>query len=292
MEIDAQIEWTLERAVGGAEGPDTPPKLAAAIRHAVFPGGARVRPQLCLAVAAACADGEDSDMRLAAAAAGAIELLHCASLVHDDLPCFDDAATRRGKPAVHVAFGEPLGVLAGDSLIITAFEFLADEARVAPLRLPALLKVISCAVGGRSGLVAGQAWESEPAIDLDAYHQSKTAALFVAATTAGAAAMGCDGSDWRKLGVRLGGAYQVADDLRDHVMSSDDLGKPAGQDFLLGRPSAVAEFGVEGALAKLNHLIEDAAESVPDCAGAERLQALVFAQAKRLTPASLAALNV
>ena len=103
-----------------------PPLLAAAMRHAVFPGGARIRPQLCLAVARACGDAHPA---LADAAAAAIELLHCASLVHDDLPCFDDAATRRGQPSVHAAYGERLAVLAGDALIVLAFQTLAAAAR-------------------------------------------------------------------------------------------------------------------------------------------------------------------
>ena len=103
-----------------------PPRLADALRYAVFPGGARIRPRLCLAVAPACGD---DDPAASDAAAAAIELLHCASLVHDDLPCFDDADLRRGRPSVHRAFGEPLAVLAGDALIVLAFETLARGAR-------------------------------------------------------------------------------------------------------------------------------------------------------------------
>ena len=95
MDNSERIEAALEAAIRAQEGASGPPRLAAAIRHAVFPGGARIRPHLCLAVAQAC--GAD-DLGLAAAAGAAIELLHCASLVHDDLPCFDNAATRRGRP--------------------------------------------------------------------------------------------------------------------------------------------------------------------------------------------------
>ena len=97
MDILARIEQALDAALSQHEVPGAPPRLAAAIRHAVFPGGARIRPQLCIAVARACGD---DDPALADAAAVALELLHCASLVHDDLPCFDDAATRRGRRAV------------------------------------------------------------------------------------------------------------------------------------------------------------------------------------------------
>jgi hypothetical protein len=102
-----------------------PPLLAQAMEYAVFPGGARVRPQLCMAVALA---NNSSDRPLAAAAATAVEFLHCASLVHDDLPCFDDATERRGKPSVHAKFGERIAVLTGDALIVAAFQTLAVHA--------------------------------------------------------------------------------------------------------------------------------------------------------------------
>src|SRR5271165_5322092 len=138
MDAVNRIEQALQAAISRAEVPGCPPHLAAAMRHAVFPRGARIRPRLCLAVAAAC---DEDDHRLPDAAAASIELLHCASLVHDDLPCFDDATTRRGRPSVHMAFGERLAVLAGDALIVLAFETLA-QAACPPQRLcPVLLTV-------------------------------------------------------------------------------------------------------------------------------------------------------
>ena len=96
MDPLSRIEQALAAAVRATESAGAPPKLAAAVRYAVFPGGARIRPQLCVAVARACGDRHPA---LASSAAAAIELLHCASLVHDDLPCFDDATTRRGVPS-------------------------------------------------------------------------------------------------------------------------------------------------------------------------------------------------
>ena len=113
MDLSPRIEQALLAALASAEAPGCPPRLAAAMRHAVFPGGARIRPKLCLAVAMACGDAHP---RLADAAAAAIELLHCASLVHDDLPCFDNAAMRRGIPSVQAQFGDRLAVLAGEAL--------------------------------------------------------------------------------------------------------------------------------------------------------------------------------
>ena len=283
MNADALIERAIERAVVASEGPNAPPKLGAAIRHAIFPGGARVRPQLCLAVAQACS--QNDDLLLAAGAGAAIELLHCASLVHDDLPCFDAADLRRGKASVHVAYGEPLAVLAGDALIVMAFETIVRECIGQPDRLSKVMEIIGRSVGARDGIVAGQAWESEPEIDLSAYHRQKTGALFVAAATAGAAAMGAADAPWRPLGERLGEAYQIADDIRDFVMDEAALGKPAGQDAVNARPNAVDSLGLDGALEQLEALVNDAADAVPeDCAGADALRTLVYAQAQRLTP--------
>nr|WP_313982175.1 polyprenyl synthetase family protein [Iodidimonas nitroreducens] len=166
--------------------------MGAAMRHAVFPGGARIRPRLCLSVARACSPApkpDHQDAPIMFGAASAIELLHCASLVHDDLPCFDDAAMRRGKPSVHVAFDERLAVLAGDALIVMAFEILAVEAAARPERLSALLSILARSVGMPLGIAAGQAWECEPHADLSAYQQAKTGALFAAASLSGAVAV-------------------------------------------------------------------------------------------------------
>ena len=179
MAADVRIENALESALAHAHGPGCPPQLMAAVRHAVFPGGARIRPQLCLAVARACGDDRP---QLSEAAATAIELLHCASLVHDDLPCFDDAPVRRGQPSVHSAFGERLAVLAGDGLIVVAFQVLARAGAQAPDRLVHLLTTIAGSVGMPGGIVAGQAWESESRVSLMQYQRAKTGALFVAAT--------------------------------------------------------------------------------------------------------------
>lgn len=280
-------EQALTAVVNRSIEKPCPPKLASAIRYAVFPGGARVRPKLCLAVATANGDSEPA---LSAAAAAAIELLHCASLVHDDLPCFDNAEERRGKPSVHVEFGERIAVLTGDALIVMAFEALglAAARSVARERIPALTSILSRAVGAPFGLSAGQAWECEEGVDVSQYHRAKTGALFVGATCAGAAAAGVDVEPWRVLGERIGEGYQVADDIRDAVDDAEALGKPAGQDEALGRPSAVRELGVDGAVRRLQQLLEEAVESIPDCPGCELLQVLILEEAKRFMPKGLA----
>jgi geranylgeranyl diphosphate synthase type II len=285
MKAITRIEQSLAAAVDAGEGPGCPPKLAGAIRHAVFPGGARTRPLLCLAVAEAC--GND-DPELSDAAAVAIELLHCASLVHDDLPCFDDAPTRRGRASVHYAFGESLAVLAGDALIVQAFQTLARAADRSPQRLPALLMTIAKGVGMPHGIVAGQAWESESRVKLANYQRAKTGALFVAATTGGAQAAGADPTPWHALGEWLGEAYQVADDIRDVVADPQLLGKPVGRDVALGRPSAAIELGLGGAILHFNQLIEHASASIPDCDGAGYLRNLVRLESERLVPVAIA----
>jgi geranylgeranyl diphosphate synthase, type II len=258
--------------------------LAAAMRHAVFPRGARVRPRLCLAVAAACGDDEPA---LSEAAAISIELLHCASLVHDDLPCFDDAATRRGRPSVHRAFGEPLAVLAGDALIVLAFQTLGRFSH-RPQRIALLLTTVSRSVGVPFGIVAGQAWECEPHVDIAHYHRAKTGALFAAASIAGAAAAGAECEPWRMLGEKLGEAYQVADDIRDAAGDSEEIGKPTGRDAVLGRPNVVIELGLAGAMRRLDQLVSEAIAAIPACPGAADLKSLILLEAKRLLPKKLA----
>ena len=281
MQAITRIQRALEKAVAGGEAQGAPPKLAAAIRHAVFPGGARIRPQLCLAVASACGD---DDPALADAAAAAVELLHCASLVHDDLPCFDDAAQRRGVPSVHRAFGERLAVLAGDALIVLSFQTLAAGALQSPARLGPLLSTLSRGVGMPFGIVAGQAWECESQIVLGDYQRAKTGALFAAATMAGAESAGCDPKPWQVFGEWLGEAYQVADDIRDVVADPDVIGKPVGRDVALGRPSVARELGLREAIRRFDRLVAGTAAAIPACRGAAMLRALVRHESERLVP--------
>ncbi len=284
MDVGRRIEAVLDVAVSHAEAPGAPPLLAESIRYAVFPGGHRIRPRLCLAVAQACGD---DDPAASDAAAAAIELLHCASLVHDDLPCFDDAPMRRQKPSVHAAFGVPIAVLTGDALIVAAFETLARGTARSPARLASLVGLVARAVGSPSGIVAGQAWESEPHVDLVEYQQAKTGALFAAATVAGAAAAGAAPLPWRLLGECLGEAYQVADDLRDVACRQEEIGKPAGRDATLGRPNAAALLGMSGALERLRRLTREAIEVIPDCLGQAAMRAEIEAQTRLFLPASL-----
>jgi geranylgeranyl diphosphate synthase type II len=284
MDAVTRIERTLSASLDRVDVEGGPPLLAAAMRHAVFPRGARIRPRLCLAVAAACGD---DDPAAAEGAAAAIEFMHCASLIHDDLPCFDNADMRRGRPSVHRAFGQPLAVLAGDALIVLSFQTISWGAARVPSRLSMLILTMAAATGLPSGIAAGQAWECEPTIDLGQYQRAKTGALFAAATGLGAAASGAEPAAWRELGERLGEAYQVADDIADVLSGETDLGKPVGQDLALGRPNAALTMGVDGALRHLERLAEAAADSIPPCPGASELKALTLSEARRLLPKDL-----
>ena len=277
------------RALMASQSKESPAKLAKSLKYATIPGGARIRPTILMSVSAACGD----EMPLVTdAAAAALELIHCASLVHDDLPCFDDADIRRGKPSVHKKFSEAVAVLAGDSLIILAFEILSGIKGKDPYRALELIEILSKKTGMPNGICAGQGWESESKVDLAAYHRSKTAALFVAATQMGAVAAGQDPEPWHELGDRIGKAFQIADDLRDVFYDPEVLGKPAGQDLLHGHPNAVGELGIEGAQKLLHDTLSGAISSIPSCPGEAKLAQMVTMQAKKLIPVSASATRV
>lgn len=267
--VDAElVEAALRAAVDGAG----PARLREALAYALFPGGARVRPRLCLAVAEACG----GDRSTAAAAGAAVELLHCASLVHDDLPCFDGAELRRGRPSLHRAFGEAMAVLVGDALIVAAFGAAARA--FAGGAVGEALGVMEEAAGAARGLVAGQAWELEPGgpPDLGTYHRAKTATLFEAAVALGALASGQPSGRFVPLGTAIGVAYQIADDLADAFSTEAELGKPVGRDALLGRPTAAAG-GKAMARARFQRAVAGVRAAVPPGRGAAALSAFVDA---------------
>jgi geranylgeranyl diphosphate synthase, type II len=276
MDAESLLEKSLKAALAGAVGPDCPPRFAEALHYAVFPGGARIRPKLVLAVAQACGATRPEP---SLAACAAIEFLHCASLVHDDLPCFDGAAYRRGKPSVHMAYGERLAVLTGDALIVHAFGAVAPYAP--------LIRIMVQATGAPNGICAGQAWECEAQIDLVRYQRAKTGALFAACTMAGAAAAERDPAPWYNCGMLLGEAFQVADDLRDVAGSSLDIGKPTGQDAAHGVPNMVATLGYDGAMTYLENRLSKVVASIPDCPGAEGLGQQICAVSRAMIPKQL-----
>jgi geranylgeranyl diphosphate synthase type II len=246
-------EWLL-RALPTRETPPT--RLHGAMLDAVFPGGRRARPLLCRLVADRYGAGDDE---MVGRMSAAVELVHCASLVQDDLPCFDDAGTRRGLPACHVVYGEATAILVGDALLTLAFETLANAPqRLAPVAFR-LIGLLTAATGSSHGVIGGQALELEAhAVDISHYHRHKTAALFRAAAAGGAICCGVesDVSRWARIGELIGCALQLRDDLEDVEATEEGIGKPPGRDAVLGRPNAALSAGLDSVRAQRAALIE------------------------------------
>ena len=231
--------------------PHVPEALTEAMRYATLGGGKRVRPALVMYSAEAVAEPEfwPADPTVAAVA---VELVHCYSLVHDDLPAMDDDTLRRGRPTAHVQFGEAMAILAGSALLTRAFEVLclgAPDASIAA-RLVAELS----AAAGPAGMLAGQVADMglcevpEGPPGREYVHMRKTAAMIRAAARMGGI---CAGADQAKLdaltafGDRLGLAFQIQDDLLDTTKSTEALGKTAGKDAQAGKRTYAVELGVE-----------------------------------------------
>ena len=251
--VDAAIASALPAST------DEPRRLHAAMRHAALEGGKRMRPLLVYATGTAFGA---TDAVLDAPAV-AVELVHADSLAHDDLPSMDDDALRRGKPTVHVAFGEATAILAGDALQSLAFEVLAD-AGVPDAARVAMLRELAAAAGGR-GMCGGQALDIDAtgragAIDIDALqrlHALKTGALLRAAVRLGALAAGADAETRARLDTfaeALGLAFQVRDDLLDIEGDSATLGKTAGKDQAQDKATFPALLGVDASRARLEAL--------------------------------------
>ena len=220
--VIARIEQALVQHLALSGGPSAPPRLMAAMGHAVFPGGARIRPQLCVAVARAC--GQDAP-ELTDAAAVALEFMHCASLVHDDMPCMDNDDLRRGRPTAHKQFDEPTALLAGDALLTHAFALLAEGYAAQPTLAHALIRELADAAGSRR-LIGGQMEDvlAEKKSDatpeeLEFIHLNKTAAMIEAALVMGGLLggerPGPTLTQLRRAGRHLGLAFQIIDDILD-----------------------------------------------------------------------------
>lgn len=255
------LELHLERLLPPAAA--EPCLLHCAMRYAVFSGGKRLRPRLLLAVFGACLPRPgDAEVTLAMHAACAIELIHTASLVHDDLPIFDDADERRGRATVHRVFGDEIALLTGDALLTLAFELLADTPSELASTALAIQRLLGRYTGSRHGIIGGQSLECATgtgSVDLDRYHDLKTAALFRLATQAGAVAAGVPDADaWGLVGRSFGLAFQLADDLYDTGGTRAREGKPTHQDARMGRPNASVRGGEAQTRARMLALLDDA----------------------------------
>ncbi|MBL8308664.1 MAG: polyprenyl synthetase family protein [Rubrivivax sp.] len=243
----AQVELALETWVPS----DAPAGLGAAMRYGVLDGGKRLRPLLVMAASEAVAGLEAAARR----AAVAVELIHAYSLVHDDMPCMDNDVLRRGKPTVHVKFGEAQAMLAGDAMQALAFEVLTPDEGVPPA-LQARLVALLARAAGHAGMAGGQAIDlasiGRPLdeAELSDMHRRKTGALLQASVAMGAACGPCSDAAWRALGdygAAIGLAFQVVDDILDVTQASEKLGKTAGKDQDHNKPTYVSVLGLGAA---------------------------------------------
>ena len=245
-EVDA-----VEAALQSWVPVDAPAGLGQAMRYGVLDGGKRVRPLLVLAASQAVHGDRSAAMR----AACAVELIHAYSLVHDDMPCMDNDVLRRGKPTVHVQFGEAQAMLAGDAMQALAFEVLTPDEGMAPA-LQARMCSLLARSAGQAGMAGGQAIDlasiGQPLDEhaLRDMHHRKTGALLQASVLMGAACGDATAAQWAALsdyGDALGLAFQVVDDILDVTQASSTLGKTAGKDIHNNKPTYVTVLGLEAA---------------------------------------------
>ena len=240
-----------------------PVKLHEAMRYALLGGGKRVRPLLVYAAGALFG----ADAATLSRAAAAVEMIHAYSLVHDDMPCMDDDALRRGKPTVHVAYDEATALLVGDALQSQAFLVLSEATTVPPARQMAMLRLLAHA-SGSAGMCGGQAIDLDSVgvsltlEQLERMHQLKTGALLRASVVLGAlAGKELDENELTALNVyarAIGLAFQVVDDVLDATADSATLGKTAGKDAADNKPTYVSILGLEPSRALAQTLRLDA----------------------------------
>ena len=254
----SRVEQALSRWVPA----DAPAGLGEAMRYGVLDGGKRLRPLLVLGACDAVAGEPVAALR----AAVAVELIHAYSLVHDDMPCMDNDVLRRGKPTVHVKFGQAQAMLAGDAMQALAFEVLTPDEGVAPA-LQARLTALLARAAGHAGMAGGQAIDLASigrTLDETALrdmHRRKTGALLQASVLMGAACGRVDAPAWRALadyGAAVGLAFQVVDDILDVTQASETLGKTAGKDLDHNKPTYVSVLGLDAARRHADDLREQA----------------------------------
>ena len=261
----------VEQALSDWVDASAPAGLGEAMRYAVLDGGKRLRPLLVLAAAQAVGAG---DSQAALRAACAIELIHVYSLVHDDMPCMDNDVLRRGKPTVHVQFGEAPALLAGDALQTLAFELLTPQDGSVSADVQARCAGLLARASGYWGMAGGQAIDlasvgrklSED--QLRQMHRLKTGALLLCSVQLGAAcgpAVSTQVQDALvRFGQALGLAFQVVDDILDVTADSATLGKTAGKDAAADKPTYVALMGLEAAQRHADELAQQALQALAD----------------------------
>lgn len=272
------IEALLDRLLGFEDGPGEiarPQRLLAAMRHGALGGGKRLRPFLVVETARLFGASEAQALR----AGAAVELLHCYSLVHDDLPSMDDDDTRRGRPTVHKAFDEATAILAGDALLTLAFEVMADPATHQSGEVRAALVLCLARASGLGGMVGGQMLDLaaegrfEPAPralgepEIRRLQAMKTGALLRASVEIGGLIGGADTTALEALkryGRAVGAAFQVADDILDVEATPEELGKATAKDADKGKATLVSALGLDAAKRERDRLRDEAIAALTD----------------------------
>lgn len=263
-----EVEGSLDQWLPSTE--TEPSALHGAMRWASLGGGKRVRACMVYAAAYACHPVVDANLQQALnRVASAVELIHAYSLIHDDLPCMDDDAMRRGKPATHVQFGEAIALLAGDAMQPLAFEWLS-EMPIAPALVVQAARTLALAIGSQ-GMAGGQAVDllsTGTSLDekaLAQMHAKKTGSLLAACAQLGAIVVGAGSSQreaLRAYSQSIGLAFQVVDDVLDATAGSEQLGKTAGKDAAAEKATYVALLGIEGASALAADLHRQACDAI------------------------------
>ena len=267
------VEQALSRWVACPSASPAPARLGDAMRYAVLDGGKRLRPLLALAACEAVAGDINACIRVACS----VELIHAYSLVHDDMPCMDNDVIRRGKPTVHVKFGEALALLAGDALQALAFELLTPDDNLIDSAIQARLCRILAQAAGSLGMAGGQAIDlasvgfSLTFEQLHNMHRLKTGALLQASVMMGAHCGHASAPVLQALqdyGATIGLAFQVIDDVLDITADSATLGKTAGKDAAQHKPTFVSLMGLGQANDYAQKLLVHAFKSL-DCLQAD-----------------------
>jgi farnesyl diphosphate synthase len=287
--IASDVELELSRLLEGVPLPHEttrPDGLLQAMRYAALGGGKRLRPFLLMTTARLFEISEKASLR----AAAALEMVHCYSLVHDDLPAMDDDDLRRGRPTVHKVFGEAVAILAGDALLTYAFDVMADEPTHPDPSVRAKLVLGLARSAGLGGMAGGQTLDlaAERATaplsiaDVRQIQVMKTGALLRFAVEAGTLLGGADGATSAALSVygqAIGAAFQIADDLLDAEGDQGALGKRVGKDAGRNKPTLVAALGLAAARAERDRLIQTAVTALRNTPDAKT--GSILAQAAR-----------
>jgi farnesyl diphosphate synthase len=266
----AAVERFLDAQLDGQARPGEiarPPRLLEATRHGALGGGKRLRPFLTATAAGLFGMAGSGPLR----AGAAIELVHCYSLIHDDLPAMDDDDLRRGKPTVHKAFDEATAILAGDALLTLAFEIMAGEETHPDPRIRANLVLGLSRAAGLGGMVGGQMLDLEAEgrygprslsqDDIRTLQAMKTGAMLAFSAQAGAIVSGATDEEESRLlayGKALGAAFQIADDILDREANAQTLGKAVGKDAMAGKGTLVDMLGLDGARRECARLVAEA----------------------------------